>query len=95
VDYSVVVTRLDDGTYTVGFGSPAVAEGVLVAGSLIITFKGTYPEDGGTTTSDFSGTATYNATTGYTMTGHEDWSWTDGEDGCSGVSTFRGFKNTP
>jgi sugar lactone lactonase YvrE len=96
VDHSVVITKLNDGTYTVvDSGSPVVAQGVLVNESLIITYKGTYPEDGGTTTSNFSGTATYSSTTGYSMTGHEDWSWTDGEYRCSGESTFRGVKNTP
>lgn len=94
VDYTVTVTDLGDGTFSVDFRQKVV-QGVMVGESLVVSFAGTYPEDGGTTTSEFSGTFIYDSTAGYSASGREDWSWTDGDDSCSGVSIFTGFKNTP
>ena len=67
-------------------------EGVVYAGNLNGTqgtWQGSYPEDGGTTTEQFTVTFTNNNTM---LNGGSTWTWTDGLGSCSGTSTVTGSK---
>jgi fibronectin type 3 domain-containing protein len=65
--------------------------GVSRSGTLngnVLTWSGSYLEDGGTTTVS-SLTLTFS---GDTVTGNATWSWTDGSSSCSGTSAITGIR---
>jgi hypothetical protein len=55
-----------------------------------VSWSGSYPESGGTTTIT-SLTATVS---GNSLSGSSNWSWTDGIDSCSGSDTFTGTRTS-
>lgn len=81
--YSVTQT---DGNLTVSVG------GASYSGSISgnnFSWSGSFMEDGGTTTSNMSGTVAAN---GNSLSGSSSWSWTDGVESCDGSSTFTGTR---
>ncbi len=67
-------------------------DGIVFTGTLSGTegtWSGSYPEDGGTTSEQFTVTFTNNNTM---LSGGSTWTWTDGLGGCSGTSTITGSK---
>ena len=68
------------------------SDGIVFTGTLSGTegtWSGSYSEDGGTTTEQFTVTFTDNNTM---LSGGSTWTWTDGIGGCSGTSTITGSK---
>lgn len=68
------------------------SDGITFTGTLNGTqgsWSGSYPEDGGTTTEEFTVTFTSNNTM---FNGGSTWTWSDGLGGCSGSSTITGSK---
>lgn len=57
-----------------------------ISGNTLV-WSGSYPEDGGTTTSSINATISGNS-----ITGTSRWSWADGVDSCSGTSEFHAAK---
>ena len=53
-----------------------------------LTVSTSYPEDGGTTSLNF--TATFSSNNN--MSGSGSWSWSDGSSSCNGTTTFTGAK---
>jgi len=76
----VTVTKKPEGTFT---GS--------ISGNTI-TWSGSYPEDGGTTTI-LSMTVTV-SDDGKTFTSQANWSWSDGDESCTGTSQGQGVRIT-
>ena len=71
------------------------SDGIVFTGTLNgteATWSGSYPEDGGTTSEQFTVTFANNNTT---LSGGSTWTWTDGTDSCSGTSTITGSKLGP
>ncbi len=62
-----------------------------ISGSTL-TWNGSYPEDGGTTTASM--TATLDASCN-SLSGSATWSWTNGASSCSGTSTFTATRDNP
>ena len=54
-----------------------------------LTWSGSYPEDGGTTTVNMTATI---ASSEDSLSGSSTWSWSDGVDSCTGTTTFTGVK---
>ncbi|HEX7125901.1 MAG TPA: hypothetical protein VF406_08985 [Thermodesulfobacteriota bacterium] len=52
-----------------------------------ISWTGSFDEDGGTTTAQITGTVNGNS-----LSGSSNWSWTDGDDSCSGTTSFTGTR---
>ena len=68
------------------------SDGIVFTGTLNGTqssWSGSYPEDGGTTTEEFTVTFTNSNTM---FNGGSTWTWTAGLGGCSGSSTITGSK---
>ena len=53
------------------------------------TWSGSYPEDGGTTSQQFTVTFTNSNSM---LSGGSTWTWTDGTGGCSGTTTITGSR---
>jgi hypothetical protein len=84
--YTATVTQ--SGTsITVNIGGLTYG-GTLSGNSL--SWSGSYPEDGGTTTTSISLTFASNSS----LSGSSSWSWTDGMESCTGTSTISGSKVT-
>lgn len=67
-------------------------DGVDYTGSLngsVGTWSGSYPDDGGTTTEDYTVTFANDNTT---LSGGSTWTWTDGSSSCSGTVQVTGSR---
>ena len=67
-------------------------EGIVYTGTLSgtnTTWSGSYPDDGGTTSEQFTVVFADNGTT---LSGGSTWTWTNGVMSCSGSSTITGSK---
>ena len=53
----------------------------------VLSYSGSYPDEGGTTTISLTATVSGNS-----VSGSATWSWTDGYDDCSGTTVFTGAK---
>jgi len=74
----------------IGDALTVTIDGVVYNGTLSGTegtWSGSYPEDGGTTSQQFTVTFTNNNSM---LSGGSTWTWTDGIGGCSGTSTITG-----
>ena len=58
----------------------------------VLSWSGSYAEDGGTTTSSLSATLSNDCDT---FTGSSIWSWNDNTFSCSGTTTFTATKDSP
>jgi subtilisin family serine protease len=85
--FNITVTQTGS-SITVATDLPGVGpfSGTVTGNS--VSWSGSYPEDGGTTTIT-SLTATVS---GDSMSGSSNWSWTDGVTACSGSDTFTGTR---
>jgi len=82
VNYSITVISYSGGTITVS--TPVGNQSGTYSGSNI-SYSGSYPEDGGTTTA--SASLTINS--GYDeLTGTSSWTWSDGSFTCNGTTSI-------
>jgi len=58
-----------------------------ISGSTV-SWRGSYPDTGGTTSETLSGTVDATCST---ITGTTSWTWTDGTGSCSGSTSFTGY----
>ncbi|XPS90037.1 uncharacterized protein Dvar_80560 [Desulfosarcina variabilis str. Montpellier] len=88
VEYTIYITQNGE-QITVDKDPEGTFTGTLSGNT--ITWSGSYPEDGGTTTI-LSMTVDV-SDDGNTFTSQSSWSWTDGIDSCSGTSQGEGVKS--
>lgn len=84
--YSITVTQSGSSISVV---TPVGTFSGTVSGNSL-SWTGSYPEDGGTTTID---SLTGNLS-GSTISGTSSWSWTDGAFSCSGTTTWTGTRTS-
>jgi hypothetical protein len=85
--FSYTITITQNGN-SITVATPVGTFSGTIGGSTV-SWTGSYPDAGGTTTIT-SLTATVS---GNTLSGSTQWTWTDGDFTCGGSSTFTGTKN--
>jgi hypothetical protein len=85
-EITYTVTQSDCNITVVPSTNPSLRFSGSISGKKI-SWKGSWPEEGGTTTADVNATID-----GDSISGSASWSWTDGTDSCEGTTQITGTR---